>query len=61
MIQLARHSYIMLPIKTHLLPTELALQATLTDDPVFCKTVGDICDEDGSVKPEYAYCKTKAN
>jgi hypothetical protein len=28
-----------------------------TDDPAFCKTVGDICDADGSVKPEYAYCK----
>jgi hypothetical protein len=29
-----------------------------TDDPAFCKTVGDICDEDGTVKPEGAYCKT---
>jgi hypothetical protein len=29
-----------------------------TDDPVFCKTVGDICDADGSVKPEDAYCAT---
>jgi hypothetical protein len=28
-----------------------------TDDPAFCKGIGDICDEDGSVKPEYAYCK----
>ena len=28
-----------------------------TDDPVFCKTIGDICDADGFVKPEYPYCK----
>jgi len=26
------------------------------DDPAFCKTIGDICDEDGFVKPEYPYC-----
>jgi hypothetical protein len=26
------------------------------NDPVFCKTIGDICDEDGFVKPEYPYC-----
>ena len=29
------------------------------DDP-YCKTVvGDLCDEDGFVKPEYPYCTTK--
>jgi len=27
-----------------------------TDDPAFCKTIGDICDADGFVKPEDAYC-----
>ena len=27
------------------------------DDPVFCKTIGDICDADGFVKPEDTYCK----
>jgi hypothetical protein len=26
------------------------------DDPTFCKTIGDLCDEDGFVKPEYPYC-----
>jgi hypothetical protein len=26
-----------------------------TDDPVFCKTIGDICDVDSFVKPEYPY------
>jgi hypothetical protein len=28
------------------------------DDPTFCKTIGDLCDEDGFVKPEYPYCTT---
>ena len=28
-----------------------------TNDPVFCKTIGDICDVDGFVRPEYPYCK----
>jgi hypothetical protein len=28
-----------------------------TDDPAFCKGIGDLCDADGSVKPEDAYCK----
>ena len=28
----------------------------VTDDPAFCKTIGDICDADGFVKPEDAYC-----
>jgi hypothetical protein len=27
-----------------------------TNDPVFCKGVGDLCDADGFVKPEYPYC-----
>jgi hypothetical protein len=27
-----------------------------TDNPTFCRTVGDLCDEDGFVKPEYPYC-----
>ena len=27
------------------------------NDPTFCKTVGDVCDADGFVKPEYTYCK----
>ena len=26
------------------------------DNPVFCNTIGDLCDEDGFVKPEYPYC-----
>ncbi|HXW12008.1 MAG TPA: hypothetical protein VD694_04540, partial [Nitrososphaeraceae archaeon] len=26
------------------------------NDPAFCKTIGDICDADGFVKPEDAYC-----
>jgi hypothetical protein len=26
------------------------------NDPVFCKSIGDICDTDGFVKPEDAYC-----
>jgi hypothetical protein len=30
-----------------------------TNDPAFCKTIGDICDEDGFVKPEYPYCTTQ--
>jgi hypothetical protein len=29
------------------------------DDPVFCKTIGNICDADGFVKPEYPYCTKK--
>jgi hypothetical protein len=28
----------------------------VTDDPAFCRTVGDLCDPDGFVKPEDAYC-----
>jgi len=28
-----------------------------TNDPVFCKTVGNICDVGGFVRPEYPYCK----
>jgi hypothetical protein len=27
-----------------------------TNNTVFCRTTGDICDEDGFVKPEYPYC-----
>ena len=26
------------------------------NDPAFCKTIGDICDADGFVKPEDTYC-----
>jgi hypothetical protein len=26
------------------------------NDTAFCKTVGDLCDADGFVKPEYPYC-----
>ena len=29
-----------------------------TNDPAFCKTIGDICDADGFVRPEYPYCKS---
>ena len=29
-----------------------------TNDPVFCKTIGDICDAGGFVRPEYPYCKS---
>ena len=28
------------------------------NDPTLCKTVGDICDVGGFVKPEDAYCKS---
>ncbi|MGC1135795.1 MAG: hypothetical protein WA941_23425 [Nitrososphaeraceae archaeon] len=28
----------------------------MTNNTAFCKTVGDLCDEDGFVKPEYPYC-----
>ena len=28
----------------------------VTDDPIFCKTIGDIYDANGFVKPEVAYC-----
>ena len=27
------------------------------NDPGFCKTIGDLCDADGFVRPEYPYCK----
>ena len=27
------------------------------NNTLFCKTIGDICDEDGFVRPEYPYCK----
>ena len=26
------------------------------NSPVFCKTIGDICDDEGYVRPEYPYC-----
>jgi hypothetical protein len=29
-----------------------------TNNTAFCKTIGDLCDEDGFVKPEYPYCTT---
>ena len=28
----------------------------MTDNPTFCKTIGDLCDADSFVKPEYPYC-----
>jgi hypothetical protein len=28
----------------------------VTNDPAFCKTIGDLYDEDGFVKPEDVYC-----
>ena len=27
------------------------------NDPSLCRTIGDICDEGGFVRPEYPYCK----
>jgi hypothetical protein len=27
------------------------------NNTAFCKTIGDLCDADGFVKPEYPYCK----
>ena len=30
------------------------------NDPAFCKTIGDICDADGFVKPEDAYCTNRS-
>jgi hypothetical protein len=67
MIQLVENSYMMLAINNHFLlrppyhpgcpqihnPERYCL---VTDDPAFCKTIGDICDADGFVKPEDAYC-----
>ena len=32
----------------------------VTDDQAFCKTIGDICDPDGFVKPEDAYCTNRS-
>lgn len=29
------------------------------NDPGFCKTVGDICDPEGFVRPEYPYCTSR--
>ena len=29
-----------------------------SNDPAFCKTIGDLCDADGFVRPEYPYCKS---
>jgi hypothetical protein len=26
------------------------------DNPTFCSTIGDLCDEDGFGQPEYPYC-----
>jgi hypothetical protein len=57
--------------KKHLLPTDFAQQpyhpscpqiadperyCLTTDDQAFCRTIGDICDADGFVKAEDAYC-----
>ena len=28
------------------------------NDPAFCKSIGDLCDADGFVRPDYPYCKT---
>ena len=33
----------------------------VSDDPAFCKGIGNICDVDGSIKPECAYCKSHYN
>ena len=27
-----------------------------TDNPIFCKSIGDLCDNEGFVRPEYPYC-----
>jgi hypothetical protein len=32
----------------------------LNYNPVFCKTIGDLCDPDGFVKPEDAYCTNRS-
>ena len=29
----------------------------LMDDNPYCKFIGDLCDDEGFVRPEYAYCK----
>ncbi|MGH9950508.1 MAG: hypothetical protein ACRD5J_02700 [Nitrososphaeraceae archaeon] len=31
------------------------------DNPTFCRTIGDLCDPDGFVKPEYPYCTTETD
>ena len=28
------------------------------DDQDFCELIGDLCDEDGSIKPDDDYCKS---
>ena len=67
MTQLAQTSYMMSAINNHVLQSELCGRepyhpgcpqilnperyCLTTDDPAFCKTIGDICDGDGFVKP----------
>ena len=29
----------------------------MTNNTAFCNTIGDICDPDGFVRPEYPYCR----
>jgi hypothetical protein len=72
MIHLAANSYMIQVIKKHLLPmdfepnclthpgcpqiTDPERYCLTTDDQAFCRTIGDICDADGIVKAEDAYC-----
>ena len=72
MIHLAANSYMIQVIKKHLLLTDFAPNSLIilvvpqitdperycltTDDQAFCRTIGDICDADGFVKAEDAYC-----
>jgi hypothetical protein len=30
-----------------------------SNDSVFCKTIGDLCDADGFIEPEYPYCTVR--
>jgi hypothetical protein len=52
-VQFATRSLITLAAPQIVNPEKYCL---VTDDPAFCKTIEDICDADGFVKPEDAYC-----
>ena len=71
MIQLVLNTYMILAIKDQPKAVQFVVEPShpgcsqivdperycfSVDDP-FCKTIGDLCDADGFVKPEDAYCK----
>jgi hypothetical protein len=72
MIQLVWNSYTMLAINCRLKAVHFVAEPSDPgcfknqdpekyclnhNDPTFCKTIGDICDADGFVRPEDVYCK----